>query len=73
VHGRDPRRAYFESLVVAIRVSQLVELKPHVREACPDDDVLAHLALWLAEVSAEAQIVARQDQDEPPDLSAMPE
>ena len=48
---------------MAIRVSQLIDLAPAVRDVRSDDDVSARLALWLAEVSADAALAARRDGD----------
>jgi hypothetical protein len=61
-----------QSLVLAIRVSQVIDLVPEVREARIDDEVVARLALWLAEVSAEAALAARNG-DGPPSEQPEPE
>jgi hypothetical protein len=66
-------RPYGEPLVLADRMSQLIDLAPAVREARPDDDVSARLALWLAEVSADAARAARGDGNGPAPEQPEPE
>jgi hypothetical protein len=58
---------------VAGRVSELIDLAPDVSATVTaDDGVLARLALWLADVSAESAQIALPDPVDP-DSPAEPE
>jgi hypothetical protein len=76
VHNRNGRRDHGEPLVLASRMSHLIDLAPDVLATVTslDPGALAHLALWLADVSAEAALIALNDPASPdPNGQSVPE
>ena len=54
-------------------MNQDIELTPEAREARADESMIARLALWLAEVSADAALAPLRDEDDPSSNQREPE